>query len=117
MKISQIIATTLIVLLLKVCGNVHSQNNDEKIINPPGCGKRLADFETLKIIGGTEARVGDFNWQIALIIYSSFSCSASLINSRWALTAAHCLDGVAYVTFIRPSKLYEFNFLFFYHLK
>lgn len=72
---------------------VYSQRlNDTRTVNPEGCGKRLNDFPN-KIVGGYQAAVGDWGWQIGMNYNGRFSCGGSLINSQWVLTAAHCLYG------------------------
>lgn len=71
-----------------------------------------------KIVGGTTAVQGDWPWMVALS-WSTFSaselfCGGSLINERWVLTAAHCLqqEGVvtsadSFAVFIGGSHLYN----------
>lgn len=53
-----------------------------------------------KIVGGVEAVRGEFPYIISLQRSSWFSssrhfCGASLIQSNWALTAAHCVSGAS----------------------
>lgn len=53
------------------------------------------------IVGGTEAKRGEFPWQISFQIHYSDSwwsakkwlhnCGGSIINDQWFLTAAHCM--------------------------
>jgi trypsin len=52
-----------------------------------------------KVIGGKDAKPGEFPWQVALILamapegdpFRGFFCGGSLIDWRWVLTAAHCV--------------------------
>ena len=54
---------------------------------------------TAKILGGSEAKSGDWPWIVALLdssradTYQAQYCSGVLIDSSWVLTAAHCVDG------------------------
>ncbi|XP_064482509.1 transmembrane protease serine 9-like [Ornithodoros turicata] len=48
-----------------------------------------------RIVGGTEAKLHEFPWQVLLIgrTYHGGStelCGASLLNEKWVVTAAHC---------------------------
>ncbi len=61
-----------------------------------------ADTPTVspRIIGGTAAPVGDYPWATALLrpgfeasASQALRCGGSLIQPRWVLTAAHCVDG------------------------
>ncbi|ESN95801.1 hypothetical protein HELRODRAFT_155168 [Helobdella robusta] len=46
------------------------------------------------IVGGIEARPNEFPWQVSLQSKSGFHyCGGSVINSKWVLTAAHCVVG------------------------
>lgn len=66
-------------------------------INPVGCGDRkgnnLRDAFPDKVVGGENARLGDWGWQIAMMYNNRLSCGGSLINNQWVLTAAHCVYG------------------------
>lgn len=50
-----------------------------------------------QVVGGTEARISDAPWQVALLHrgrstdYSAQFCGGSLISSSWVVTAAHCV--------------------------
>lgn len=47
-----------------------------------------------KIVGGTNADITEFPWQISMQTPSGFHfCGGSILDSEWILTASHCVDG------------------------
>lgn len=57
------------------------------------CGQ--ANPGGLRIVGGQKAEENEWPWLVALSCSSpsTFYCTASIINERWIMTAAHCVDG------------------------
>jgi hypothetical protein len=46
-------------------------------------------IEANKIVGGTNALISDFPWQI-YYISGNYRCGGSIISDQWIVTAAHC---------------------------
>eukprot|EP00918_Siedleckia_nematoides_P097802 GHVU01214235.1.p1 GENE.GHVU01214235.1~~GHVU01214235.1.p1 ORF type:complete len:242 (-),score=7.13 GHVU01214235.1:292-1017(-) len=54
---------------------------------------KAADYEySPYIVGGQEARVNEFPWQVSLRTSGHF-CGGQVINTRWVISAAHCTIG------------------------
>jgi secreted trypsin-like serine protease len=77
----------VLVGLVGVSVEATAQNNEAP--------KAVTPFQG-RIVGGVRVRIQDYPWQAALKIQRAsgiYMCGASLITQRWALTAAHCLNG------------------------
>ncbi|MDP6452813.1 MAG: trypsin-like serine protease [SAR202 cluster bacterium] len=55
-----------------------------------------------KIVGGQEADVGEWPWQI--LMGPNFTCGGSILSSRWIVTAAHCVTSSSLVDAV-PAEL------------
>ncbi|XP_036428468.1 neurotrypsin [Colossoma macropomum] len=79
-----------------VCDYVPEPDTDIAIVGTHTCGMRGgAERRSKRIVGGYKSLRGDWPWQASLWLRSQSKgsqplCGATLINSCWLLTAAHC---------------------------
>lgn len=88
-----LLSLTLLGSTLLIC---HGQTTSKATLPRPNeCGVGQSD----RLYGGSLPFLGEYPWT-ALIQYRKpsgellFSCGGSLINSRYVLTAAHCINGI-----------------------
>uniref|UniRef100_A0A8C2K004 Peptidase S1 domain-containing protein n=1 Tax=Cyprinus carpio TaxID=7962 RepID=A0A8C2K004_CYPCA len=73
------------------------------------CGTRPR--KRAKIVGGTDAQAGSWPWQVSLQMERyGHVCGASLVASRWLVSAAHCFQDSDYsfledLTFIQQGNI------------
>ncbi|XP_016375881.1 suppressor of tumorigenicity 14 protein homolog [Sinocyclocheilus rhinocerous] len=66
------------------------------------CGKKA--YTKSRIVGGQEADVGEFPWQVSLHVKNTAHvCGASIISEQWLVTAAHCVQDDAKIKYSQPG--------------
>jgi len=90
---------------LSVTGSHESKEKDKSVteVNGKYCGLRLKS----RVVGGTDAAVGDWPWQVGIARSYNPStpfCGGSLINKQWVVTANHCF-GTAGTNTVKPKDI------------
>uniref|UniRef100_A0A8I3NCJ0 Transmembrane protease serine n=1 Tax=Canis lupus familiaris TaxID=9615 RepID=A0A8I3NCJ0_CANLF len=69
---------------------INKTETDNFINNCCGTRRSKTARQSLRIVGGTQVEEGEWPWQASLQWDGIHRCGATLINSTWLVSAAHC---------------------------
>ena len=94
-------------LYTSLCSSSTLASHNKQLVPGTGsCGR--SSVQQSRIIAGVNAKPGAWPWMASLWMYKrSHICGGSLLNSRWILTASHCVVGTGASTSNLQIKLGE----------
>ena len=60
--------------------------------NDPNCGIKGKSTDFARVFNGKDAHPHEFPWHVALLLKNKYACGGAIIDKRWVLTAAHCVE-------------------------
>jgi len=88
-----------VIVFAVCCGASPFQPLEIPDLNPPTVhGTNTSGRNGILIVGGRDALLGEFPWQVALRDSwesSGSMCGGAILNTRTIITAAHCLDSLS----------------------
>uniref|UniRef100_UPI0035901FB8 complement factor I-like isoform X2 n=1 Tax=Myxine glutinosa TaxID=7769 RepID=UPI0035901FB8 len=89
---------------LPICGNSSYEASSLPLPQPLSSQNRRSS-RNRRLIGGTQAVLGQFPWQAALLKDREWICGAVFIGGNWFLTAAHCVAVIMAEYKVRVGEL------------
>lgn len=84
----------------------HVDNSDGNFV--PITQQPLKFFPQPRIVGGRDAEINQFPYQISLRLYNQHICGGSIISKNYIITAAHCVStfsGNSLRKFVHTNKI------------
>ncbi|XP_049821333.1 trypsin-1-like [Aethina tumida] len=63
------------------------------VLAAPKIKQTKRPFPSPRIVGGKDANITDYPYQVSLLWGKYHTCGGSIISEKWVVTAAHCTDG------------------------
>uniref|UniRef100_A0A5F5PYP6 Coagulation factor IX n=1 Tax=Equus caballus TaxID=9796 RepID=A0A5F5PYP6_HORSE len=79
---------------------IFSNMNYENSTEAETIWDNITEFDLNRVVGGENAKPGQFPWQVLLHGKIAAFCGGSIINEKWVVTAAHCIEPGVKITVV-----------------
>ncbi|XP_032332027.1 coagulation factor IX isoform X3 [Camelus ferus] len=83
-----------------IFSNMNYDNSSEAEIILNNTTQSNQSEDLTRIVGGKDAKPGQFPWQVLLKRKTTAFCGGSIINEKWVVTAAHCIEPGVKITVV-----------------